>query len=268
MNDFHGLQCYGLHFDVYMRKPLPLANYYSDGHWIYHFLEQALIAGECIYTTPQCSECALREHCAYPQLFKSLSGFVLHDWQMSPNRQHFWFRLIFMGQTVRYAEDWIKNIAISLKKGTLKYVRDISNNKIVFKNGHFKPRANLVPLKLYPLHKPYILIRILTPLLHKETSFWNTLHSRLQELINEYGNGDTLFSSISPWHIHKIHLQNSEHLGQLGFIELRDVTVEGAQCLAIGEYLHAGTQTELGYGRFSVTEMKQYEKRFVNSRWG
>jgi len=117
MTHFHGIQCYGLRFNLSVANPLPPRRYY--GSWLRDFLGQALFSGACIYSKAQCNHCALRGQCAYPQVFRPdlladeqrLPGYVLHDWHVSPNRQSFWFSLIFIGSAVRFAEAWINHIA-------------------------------------------------------------------------------------------------------------------------------------------------------------
>ncbi len=92
-------------------------------------------------------------------------------------------------------------------------------------------------------------------------------------------NGEPiLFKNTPPWcvkkiDLHKIIIPRSTELpyvrvGQIGTITLSDVIPKAASCLAGGKLLHAGGDSSMGCGHFSVTGVNQYERRFVVSRWG
>jgi hypothetical protein len=268
MTHFHGIHCYGLRFSLSVVHPLPPRRYY--GSWLRDFLGQALFSGTCIYSNPQCTNCALRGQCAYPQVFQpsllqqALPAYVLHDWHVSPNRQSFWFSLIFIGSAVRFAEAWINHIAAYVSsEGCLEQVRDLATRRVLFINGRFKRRARLSPLNFVPLDNSQVLIKMVSPLVSKyqhSDLLLAALRSRLQRLVNDYGNGDNLFLDTIPWRISQLHLhptiiprsaeQDYSRAGKLGTIVLSQVSSEGAAWLAAGQFLHAGGGCEYGVWSF------------------
>lgn len=296
MKDFYGLRCYGLRLTLRSTKPFPFQDFY--GHWLHNLLGQALFRGVCIYSQAQCPECALRGQCAYPQVFNPHllpnpqhlpSSWILHDWQITSNRQKCQFSLILLAHAVRYAETWIIHLAQYIKEleiedsgtGWLEQVRDLATKKVLFASGYFIPRATLSPIHFAPITGNNIFVQFLTPFVsqnnHQET-FLSSLHTRLQKLINHYGNGKYLPLKTNLWHVNQIHLHDTVSPpgienpcpihGQLGTIEVTQVTPEGAKWLAVGQYLHVGKNTNLGYGHFLTKEINHYERRFVVSRWG
>jgi len=289
MTHFHGIQCYGLRFNLSVAVPLPPRRFY--GSWLRDFLGQALFNGVCIFSNPQCNQCALRGQCAFPQVFNPsllsseqhpLPGYVLHDWHVSPNRHSFWFSLIFISSAVRFAEPWINHINNYMSsKGRLEQVRDLGTRRVLFINGRFKRRARLSPLNFVPLDNSQVLVKMLSPLVSKfqhSDPFLASLRSRLQRLVNEYGNGDNLFLETKPWRMSHLNLhpiiiprcaeQVYSRSGKLGTMELSQVSRDGALLLAAGQFLHAGGDVSIGCGRFLVTGVNQYERRFMVSRWG
>jgi hypothetical protein len=285
MTNFHGIRCYGLQFKF--SKALPNRRYY--GSWLRAFIGDALCREVCVFAKPQCPECALREQCAYPQIFKrpTLPPYWLHEWKIRYAKQHIEFTLILLKEIVNYAEVWIHSLA---NTGGLLQVRDVATNKILFIKDHFKRRATLSPLNFAPVNHSSILIKMLTPLVTKSKNpdfFFVALSKRLNELIKFYGNAEAIvFKNTPPWQVNKIDLHKFiiprsielpyARIGQIGTIRLSEVTREAASCLAAGQYLHAGGDSSMGCGHFSVTGVNQYEKekkdsqerRFVVSRWG
>jgi len=163
----------------------------------------------------------------------------------------------------------------------LEQVRDLATRRVLFFNGRFKRRATLSPLNLVPLDNTHVLIKMLSPLVSKyqhSDLLLAALRSRLQRLVNEYGNGDNLFLETIPWRISQLHFhttiiprsaeQDYSRVGKLGTIELSQLSSEGAAWLAAGQFLHAGGDVSIGCGRFLVTGVNQYERRFMVSRWG
>ncbi len=277
MTNFHGIRCYGLQFQF--SKALPSRRYY--GSWLRTFIGDALCRSVCIFDKAQCPECALRGQCAYPQIFKrpALPPYWIHQWRVSPDKQEFEFTIILLEEVVRHAEIWIRSIA---NTGGLLQVRDVATNKVLFTRGHFKRRATVSPLNFVPVNHSSILIKMLTPLVTKSNDkdlFFAALHKRLNELIKFYGNGEPiLFKNTPPWRVkkidlHKIIIPRSTELpyarvAQVGTITLSDVIPKAASCLAGGQLLHAGGDSSMGCGHFSIRGVNQYERRFVVSRWG
>lgn len=279
MTNFHGLSCYGLRFLLETARPLPARGYH--GSWLRGLLGHALFRGVCLYSEPHCSECALRGQCAYPQIFKPhllpsqqrLPSYLLHDWQVKTHSRQVGVVLILVANAVRYAETWITQVATQITNlemggggaGRLLQVTDLATAEVIFGEGRFKPQVTLTPLNFLPTRRSTISIRFLTPLVSKhqhQDPLLAPLRTRLQRLVNDYGNGDQLSLETTLWRINQLQLRNTviprgieqpRHIrGRIGTIELSEVTKQGALWLAVGQYVHAGGETSLGFGRFKI----------------
>jgi hypothetical protein len=87
------------------------------------------------------------------------------------------------------------------------------------------------------------------------------LRTRLQRLVNAYGDGQPLASPETvPWRLVTARLRSHQTgqgldsrrriTGWCGELELADLTPLGAQWLAAGSLLHAGGEATLGFGRY------------------
>lgn len=279
ITEFYGLSCYGLHFRLEMKNSLPARGYH--GSWLRGLLGHALFRGVCIDSQPRCPECALRGHCAYPQMFKPhllpnqqrLPSYLVHDWQVQANSRRMGVTVILIANAVRYAKTWITQVATQIAdlemggggSGRLIQVVDIVTHQVIFAEGRLKPQVTLTPLNFSPPCQATLKIRLVTPLVSKHRQpdpLLAPLRTRLQRLINSYGNGERLPLTPTLWRVNQVQLRNTviprgveqpRHIrGQIGILELTDVTQQGGLWLAVGQYVHAGGETSLGFGHFQI----------------
>jgi hypothetical protein len=128
----------------------------------------------------------------------------------------------------------------------------------------FVPGARLNPLQPPLPDSERLTVEWLTPLVSKhqhEDPLWGALRTRLQRLVNAYGDGKLVAPpDTAPWRVVAARLQPQTVLqgldsrrvihGLRGELELAELSPLGAQLLAAGSYLHAGGEASLGFGRF------------------
>lgn len=277
LTDFHGLRFYGLDCTLHSPQPLSLRGYY--GGLLRGILGHALFRGNCVYPEPHCVECALRSGCPYPQVFKPhllpdaddrLPPYLLHHWKPLP--QGLRFTLLLLNPALGFAENWLRQLDRFLpeldfgdQKGIqLHEVRDLASGQPVFRQGRFLPGAQLNPLQpALPAGDPLI-VHLLTPLVSKHQHvdpLWGALRTRLQRLVNAYGDGQPVAPpETTPWRVSAARLQRQATTqgldsrrsiyGLRGELELAELTPLGAHLLAAGSYLHAGGEATLGFGRY------------------
>lgn len=276
--DFHGLRIYGLDCTLSGPRPSTMRGYY--GGWLRGVLGHALFRGNCVYPEPRCPECALRGGCPYPQVFKPhllpgsddrLPPYLLHDWTLLPTGIR--FSLLLLNPALGFAENWLRQIDrflpeldIGGQRGVgLGAVRDLASGQPVFRAGQFVPGGRLDLLQPPLPVGERLTVRLLTPLVSKhqhEDPLWSALRTRLQRLVNAYGDGRPVASpDDAPWRLVAARLQPQTIVqgldsrrgirGLRGELELADLTPLGARLLAAGGYLHAGGEATLGFGRYA-----------------
>lgn len=277
LTDFHGLRVYGLDCTLHSPQPLNLRGYY--GGMLRGVLGHTLFRGNCVYPEPRCAECALQSGCPYPQVFKPhllpdaddrLPPYLVHRWQPLPTGIR--FSLLLLNPALGFAENWLRQInrflpelEIGGQRGVrLHEVRDLASDQPVFRAGRFLLGAQLNPLQPALPKDEALTVHLLTPLVskHQHTDpLWGALRTRLQRLVNAYGDGQPLAPlEAAPWRITaaRLHLQaivqgldsRRRVHGLRGELELADLTPLGATLLAAGSYLHAGGEATLGFGRY------------------
>lgn len=278
LTDFHGLRVYGLDCTLRSPQPLTLRGYY--GGWLRGVLGHALFRGNCVYPKPRCAECALCGGCPYPQVFKPhllpgpddrLPPYLLHHWNPLPAGLR--FSLLLLNPALGYAENWLRqldrclpDLEIGGQRGArLSEVRDLTSSQVVFHTGHFVPGTRLNPLQPLLPAGERLVVHLLTPLVSKHQHadpLWGALRTRLQRLVNAYGDGQPVVPpETAPWRLVAARLQPHTVVqgldsrrgirGVRGALELADLTPLGAQLLAAGCFLHAGGEATLGFGRYA-----------------
>ncbi len=276
MSAFHGLDCFGLRVDMACQRPLPARGFH--GSWLRGLLGHALFRKCCIYPEAQCSSCAKQTGCAYPEVFKPallgnsqrLPGFVLHDWRVTAGETRFSFSLVLIGRAVRYAEEWINGLADRAGEldmggggpGRVREVRDLASGRTVYRGGGWVRGASLEPLTSVLPGAGTLEVRLLTPLVtkHHGDLLLGALRTRIQRLVNDYGDGIIIDLDSPPWLIARASIRsvvvprgtdNPRRVrGQKGHLVLREISLSGSRLLAAGLYLHAGGETALGFGRY------------------
>lgn len=277
LTDFHGLRCYGLDCTLHSPQPLTLRGYY--GGVLRGVIGHALFRGNCVYPEPRCAECALRSGCPYPQVFKPhllpgqddrLPPYLLHRWQPAP--QGLRFSLLLLNPALGFAENWLRQMNQFLPEldfggqygVRLQEIRDLASDQPVFREGHFIRGARLNPLQPALPDSDRVTVQWRTPLVSKhqhDDPLISALRTRLQRLVNAYGDGQPLAPpGTVPWRLVSARLRQQAITqgldsrrrirGLCGELELADLTPLGAQWLAAGSLLHAGGEATLGFGRY------------------
>lgn len=277
LTDFHGLRLYGLDCTLHSPRPLTLRGYY--GGVLRGMIGHALFRGNCVYPEPRCAECALRSGCPYPQVFKPhllpgqddrLPPYLLHRWQPLPEGLR--FSLLLLNPALGFAENWLRQMDRFLPEldfggqpgVRLEEVRDLASDQPVFRAGRFIPGARLNPLQPALPTGDRLTVQWRTPLVSKHQQgdpLLSALRTRLQRLVNAYGDGQPLAPpGTVPWRLVTARLRQQaitqgldsrrRITGLCGELELADLTPLGAQWLAAGSLLHAGGEATLGFGRY------------------
>ncbi|MDQ5908097.1 MAG: hypothetical protein QG599_188 [Pseudomonadota bacterium] len=277
LTNFHGLRLYGLDCTLHSPQPLTLRGYY--GGVLRGVLGHALFRGNCVYPEPRCAECALRSGCPYPQVFKPhllpgqddrLPPYLLHRWQDLP--QGLRFSLVLLNPALGFAENWLRQMDQFLPEldfggqhgVRLQEVRDLASDQPVFREGRFIRGGRLNPLQPALPNSEQLTVHWLTPLVSKHQHsdpLLSALRTRLQRLVNAYGDGQPLAPpGTVPWRLVTARLRQQAMTqgldsrrrisGLSGELELAELTPLGAQWLAAGSFLHAGGEATLGFGRY------------------
>lgn len=272
------LPLFGLRLSFESAAPLPRLGFH--GSWLRGLLGHALFRGVCVYSEPCCGECALRETCAYPQIFKPhllpgpdrLPGYVLHDWCVPTGAMRGHCILILIGRAGQYAETWIRHLhihapALAMPRvpgGQLRTVHDLASGALLFAQGRFQPGRVLTLLPLLAPPHAELTVRFHTPIVSKHAldsdPLWGPLRTRIRRLLNDYGTGAPPTSTDPPWRVAAVGLQSTviprgtdsprRVQGYTGWVRLTHISPEGAMLLALGRYVHAGGETSLGFGRY------------------
>lgn len=277
LTDFHSLRVYGLDCTLHSPQPLSLRGYY--GGLLRGVLGHALFRGNCVYPEPRCAECALRTGCPWPQVFKPhllpdqqdrLPPYLVHRWQPLPEGLR--FSLLLLNPALSFAENWLRQMDRFLPELDfngqhgirLDEVRDLASGQLVFRDSRFVSGAQLNPLQPALPDGDPITVQLLTPLVSKHQHgdpLCGALRTRLQRLVNAYGDGQPLAEpGIAPWRLVAARLRpqatpvglDSRRCvqGWSGEMDLAEVTPMGRQWLAAGSFLHAGGEATLGFGRY------------------
>jgi len=176
-----GLVVHGLDISLNTARALPRRVHH--GGWLRGVVGHALQRGNCVMETPDCGGCALREGCAYPQLFRPqmlpgheshLPPYVIHDWRLLRDDPGIRFQVLLLGAAVNHAENLIRQLDTQAPKldmggggpGRVGTVRDLGSGEVIFAAGCFRKGAVLRPLSPPPVEGA-VTVRLLTPLVSK-----------------------------------------------------------------------------------------------------
>lgn len=227
----------------------------------------------CSYPSPVCATCPSLSTCVYPTLFKPtveamLPPFWLHGWERVANGWVVGIRWI--GRNRDYAVgEWLGTLAdagnsfsIGSKRVQLDYAVSAATGQLLWcsKQG-WRAAAQAMPLgRPYPPSKA-CRVRFFTPLVSKHASnpLFGALHTRVQRLILQHGDGSQLPRPERPWncqvveqHEQRIALSKRVLVGSLWCLDLSEMDADTWNLLNAGLELHAGGQTGLGCGHYEI----------------
>jgi len=265
------LACYGVRLQIQFTSAITQQSFL--GYALRGLLGRALFNAVCIYPQAQCTQCILRESCAYPQLFKPselnsaqtrLPGYVIHDWSLTENRCSLHMTLLVFGSAVRYLEITLKSLMridghiqlLGARQGRIIHMLDVGSERQLL---HPNQRAKVMPIKIMPNYTSQLSICLQTPLAtkHQQQDFlFAALRTRLRRLLVDYGQGDWS-REVPVWkvinqqlHTTRITVNARRQLsGVLGTLYLDEISPEAFRLLSLGQYIHAGADAVAGMGK-------------------
>lgn len=263
--NWHGLRVYGLQLEL----PAPHRTAFL-GHHLRGLLGRVLFDTVCLYAGQKddraCGQCPLRERCAYPLAFKPLepdrlAPYWLHRWHRRGANVRFTWHVL--EQAIPHLEAWLFGLQRHLShQGSLAIV-DAATGAPVSSHGVIRLDA------LHALSPPETSSRscrfqALSPLAskHQGDPLHGALRTRLQRLIQHYGDGSRLAIEEQPWECETeselavdIVLERRVLRGQLYRLNLQRITEPAWEMLRWGQCLHAGGHTSVGCGAYALETM-------------
>jgi len=267
------LDCFGVH--IYMQFTSPISQHIFLGYALRGMLGQALFNEVCIYSKPQCSECALRMGCAYPQVFKPselketharLPAYVIHNWTLD-TQYSVRFSILIFGSAVRYLEVWLVSLLrvngllqlSGAEQGRIIELSDLSCSKSIMAKNQLVNQVMPMSLSTDYTSSAKLTLHTLFATKHQKKDFlFAALRTRLRRLLADYGQGDWPMD-IQAWQMELIKLKpgtvrvNHQRRvnGVSGYMVLQDISPEAYTLLSLGQLIHAGADAVAGLGRFT-----------------
>jgi hypothetical protein len=264
---WHGLDLFGLELRF---SPAGRGSGFAGAAWR-GLMGQSLFRAACSYPAPACGNCPAAGSCAYPGLFKPLAEaalppFWLHGWQ---HRQDGWrVQVRWLGDRRFALGEWLAGLGNGnpdqIYDGVpvrLECAATVGTGKAAWRRdaGWLAPPAAL-PLTP-PAPQEVCRVRFVTPLVSKHSGdpLFGALHTRLQRLVRQHGDGTVLPRPDSPWHC-RVIAQKTRHVplarralsGTEWDLELSQIAPAAWESLWAGAELHAGGQTGMGCGCYEI----------------
>lgn len=236
-------------------------------------LGQALCGAVCPFPAPACATCPSAAGCAYPELFKPvheslLAPFWLHGWRRSQAGWVLGIRWLGAGHAPAVGE-WLAalgragaGLAFGGASTTL-----VGAEAAGSRSSAWTPAQGLrLPLRPLALSDPgsppaACRVRFVTPLVSKHAGdpLFGPLHTRLQRLVRQHGDGSPLPRPAQPWRCRvaaskavRIPLARRVLAGALLDLELDEIDPDAWRMLCAGQELHAGGQAGMGCGQYRI----------------
>ena len=268
-NEFSGLEVFGLclHFAALGR-----GSGFSGAAWR-GLMGQALFRSVCSFPVPACATCPALGACAYPTLFKpvhdaALPPFWLHGWQ---HRRETWTvgvrwlgaRNVFaVGEWLAALGDRGAGMSFSGSPVRLELASMPATDGAAWRPGVgwlTMPAAVTLTDGLPP--QQTCRVRFVSPLVSKHVGdpLFGALHTRLQRLVQQHGDGSDLPRPALPWRCRvlarktiRIPLARRVLAGTQWDLELSEIDADAWRMLYAGSELHAGGQTGVGCGQYEL----------------
>ncbi len=268
-DSFYGLTVYGL--QLHFKGGSQISGF-AGAAWR-GLMGGVLQNAVCSFPSPVCATCPSVSTCVYPNLFKPtveamLPPFWLHGWHRVPKGWIVGIRWIGHNRDFAIGE-WLNALAhssngfsIGGQSVQLDHAVSASAGQLAWcqKQGW---RTRPEPL---PLSRPYPAsqachVRCLTPLVSKHAGnpLFGALHTRVQRLVLQHGDGSALPRPAQPWRCQEVtqqfqRLALSKRIltGSLWQLELIELDVDAWALLCAGLELHAGGQTSMGCGQYEI----------------
>ena len=266
---FHGLKAFGLRLQF---SAVGCGSGFAGAAWR-GLLGQALSGAVCTYPAPACASCPSLGSCAYPNLFKpvddtALPPFWLHDWRRGHDEWTVDIRWLGAGSGFAIGE-WLAALSgggagLSFGGEPVRLKRAVAP---VTGRRAWSPREGwmAVPAALAlvdgTMPPPACRVRFVTPLVSKHAGdpLFGALHTRLQRLVQQHGDGADLPRPAAPWRSRvltqkdmRIPLARRLLAGTQWDLELSGIDDDAWTMLRAGVELHAGGQTGMGCGHYEI----------------
>ncbi|WP_291997277.1 hypothetical protein [Candidatus Accumulibacter sp. ACC012] len=266
---FCGLKVFGLdlHFTASGR-----GSGFAGAAWR-GLMGQALFGAVCSFPEPACATCPALAACAYPKLFKPLADtalppFWLHGWQRGHAGWSVGIRWLGAGSGFAVGE-WLAalsaggtNLSFDGAPAQLEHATAPATARRAWRRGEGWVSMP-VALELTNGQPPSSAcrVRFVSPLVSKHVGdpLYGALHTRLQRLVQQYGDGAELPRLAQPWRCEvlaqkakRIPLARRMLTGTEWELELNEVHPDAWPMLRAGIELHAGGQTGMGCGQYEI----------------
>lgn len=262
--NWHGLKIYGLQFDI----PIP-GHHHFWGFHLRGILGRALFDTVCLYAGRRddraCPSCPLNTRCAYPAVFKPvddnrLPPYWLHVERASENTLRYtWYILEPVRQ---HLEAWLSGLHRHWRRTqqTDLTLWDRVSGECVL-NQHGMTVNALKAIAPPELETTDYRLITLSPLIskHQGDPLYGSLRTRLQRLIQLYGDDNRLLIEPQPWHCERvatetvnIKLSHRVLKGHHYQLNLSQISVAARELLQWGQCLHAGGHTTVACGAYRL----------------
>ena len=270
---FHGLEAFGLclKFTASGR-----GSGFAGAAWR-GLMGQALFRKVCRFPEPSCATCPAVSSCAYPNVFKPLDAaalppFWLHGWQRGRAGWTVGVRWLgahhgfTVGEWLAALTDEGVHLSLGGEPVRIDDARMPETGKVLWRRskGWIALPAAL-DLTNSPPPPLTCRVRFITPLVSKHAGdpLFGALHTRLQRLVQQFGDATELPRPAVPWRCEvvaqkerRIPLARRLLTGTEWEWVLTEIDADAWRLLCAGVELHAGGQTGIGCGHYEILPPK------------
>lgn len=268
-SEFSGLEVFGLclHFATDGR-----GSGFAGAAWR-GLMGQALFRSVCSFPAPACATCPALGACAYPNLFKplpdaALPPFWLHGWHRGRAGWTVGVRWLGAGNVFAVGE-WLAALAgeeagllFGGSPARLERATTSPTTGVVWRRGAgWLAMPAALALQDGRSSPPACQVRFVAPLVskHVDDPLFGALHTRLQRLVQQHGDGTNLPRPAQPWRCRvlawktiRVPLARRVLAGTQWDLELSEIDADAWRMLRAGSELHAGGQTGIGCGQYEI----------------
>jgi hypothetical protein len=266
---FHGLEAFGL----CLKFSAPGRGSGFVGAAWRGLMGQALFRQVCRFPEPICSTCPAVSSCAYPNVFKPLNAaalppFWLHGWQRGRAGWTVGVRWLgadhglTVGEWLAALADEEANLSLGGQSARIDHAIALDTGKVLWRrNKGWMALPTALTLTESTPPPSACRLRFITPQVSKHTGdpLFGALHTRLQRLVQQFGDGTDLPRPAAPWRCQvvaqkerRIPLARRLLSGTEWELILTEIDADAWRLLRAGIELHAGGQTSMGCGQYEI----------------
>lgn len=267
-SEFYGLETFGLRLRF---AAAGRGSGFAGAAWR-GLMGQALFRSVCSFPAPACATCPALGACAYPKMFKSLHDaalppFWLHGCQRG--RAGWTVGVRWLGAQNAFAiGEWLAALASTeadLSFGgapaLLEGASATATTDAIWRRGTGWLTMPVALALTDDMPPPACRVRFVSPLVSKHVGdpLFGALHTRLQRLVQQHGDGGELPRPALPWRCRvlaqkaiRIPLARRMLAGAEWDLELSEIDADAWLLLRAGVELHAGGQAGMGCGQYHI----------------